>query len=109
MGRLVQETLKGTVTHVSPPADAVCASDRPVRPRWIVVPRYQAGAPATMLPMPRAHGFMRLVANAFNYQVHRERGFELLADVVSECDCYEFVYGDLADACRAFQELDGRA
>lgn len=105
MGQVVHETVKGSVTHVQPPEDAVSAVDRPAHARWIVMPQYRAGCRAELRPLPRAQAFMRLVGNAFNYHVHAALGFELIADVVSAAQCFEFVYSDLEQACRVFDRL----
>jgi hypothetical protein len=109
MGRVVHETVKGRVAHVAPPPEAVAQCSLETRARWIVLPRYEAGAAAALRPLPRAQAFMTLMTQAFNPQVHGAQGFDALADIVSGCDCHEFVYGDLGDACRVFEDLHGRA
>lgn len=106
MGRVVRETVKGRVTHVQPPPDAVRDMDRGARPRWVILPRYRAAAPARLQRIPRGQAFMRLVDNAFNYPVHGARGFEFLADVVQACDCHEFEYGDLGEALQCLAQLE---
>ncbi len=97
-GAVVTETTKGSVAHVRPPVEAVRRADETAMLRWIVLPRYVAGARASLTPLPKARAFMHIVENAFNYHVHGRRGFDLLAGVIDECDAYEFVYGDLEEA-----------
>jgi HprK-related kinase A len=101
----VSDTVKGTVAHLKPPADSVARGGQACRPGWIVFPRYQAGACATMAPLPRAHAFMQVADNAFNYSTLGARGFAALADVVDASDCFEFTYSALADALVAFDAL----
>src|SRR4029078_11439289 len=88
----VHDLLKGSVAHMKPPGDAVERSLEPARPGWIVLPRYTRGAASTLGAPSRGRAFMQLVDNAFNYQVHGRRGFELLASTVEHCECYEFTY-----------------
>lgn len=105
----VHDTLKGSVAHMKPPAEAVRRALEPAAPRWIVMPRYQAGAARELTPLSRGRAFMQLADNAFNYTVHGRRGFELLADVVQASECYEFVYSDLEGATAIFDELARRS
>ncbi len=105
----VHDTAKGSVAHMKAPADSVRRASETARPRWIVLPRYQTGAPARLDPLSRARAFMQLADHAFNYDVHGRRGFELLADVVTRCDCFEFEYGTLEEAVALFDALVQRA
>lgn len=104
-GAEVHETLKGRVTYVTPPANAVIAADRPARPAWVVAPRYVADAPTQLEGTTRARGFMALVENAFNYEVHGRRGFMALASAVDRCQSFNFTYSDLSEAVDAFEQL----
>ena len=106
IGQVVRETQKGTVTHLPPPPQAVAQTDRPARARWILLPRFEAGAATRLTRLSRGAAFMRLVDSAFNYHVHGSRGFDRLADVVEAADCYEFVYSDLQDAVNRLGALD---
>jgi hypothetical protein len=72
------------------------------------MPRHAAGAAAQLQPLSKARGFMQLVDSAFNYHLHGRRGFDLLANVIEGCDCYEFTYADLNDAVKIFDELATR-
>jgi HprK-related kinase A len=104
-GSRVEETVKGVVAHFAAPTDAVRRADEPARPAWIVLPRWRAGAAATLEPMERARAFMALVENSFNYDLFGAVGFERLAAVVEGCRGFRFEYGDLDDALRTFDAL----
>jgi len=104
-GPVVTETTKGSVAHVRPPDEGVRRSHDTAELRWIVLPRYLAGADATLMPLPKARAFMHLVENAFNYNVHGRVGFDLLAATVDRCECHEFVYGDLEEATDLLNRL----
>lgn len=105
----VKDTLKGTVAHFRPPASAVERADEHPLPGWVVMPRWQAGAATQLRPLTRARTLMRLVENAFNYNVHGAAGFETLAAVVDRCDGFEFTYSDLEDAAALFARLPAPA
>jgi hypothetical protein len=81
----------------------------PARPRWVVLPRYESGAASHMAPLSKARAFMHLADNAFNYDVHGRRGFELLAQVITGTDCFEFEYSALEEAVALFDDLARRA
>jgi hypothetical protein len=104
-GSMVEETAKGVVAHFVPPASAVANSVRRALPAWVVFPRYTAGAVAALAPLERARTFMRLVENTFNYDVYGAEGFELLGALVDRCACFEFEYGNLAEAVPLFDRL----
>ena len=104
-GPVVRETTKGSVAHVRPPVDAVRRSSESALPARVVLPRFVAGAEARLEPLPKARAFMRLIDNAFNYNVHGRAGFDLLGELVDRCDCHEFSYGNLSDAVAVFERL----
>jgi hypothetical protein len=106
-GSMVQETAKGVVAHFAPAEAAVRASTRRAVPGWVVFPRYAAGAPARLQPLERARTFVRLVENAFNYDIYGAAGFDLLGSVVDRSACYTFEYGHLDEAVQVFERLAG--
>lgn len=101
----VTDTIKGTVSHVRPPASALSQVDERVQPRWVILPKYVAGAPAQLMPLPKASAFVALMGQTFNYNVHGREGFRLLADLIEACDTYEFTYSSLHEAMAVFDEL----
>lgn len=105
LGPTVRDTLKGAVAHMKPPAESVRRAAETAVPRWIVQPRYEAGASTRLAPMARGPAFMHLADSAFNYSLHGRRGFELLADVVQACECYHFTYSRLDEALALFAKL----
>jgi HprK-related kinase A len=105
LGPPVHDTVKGSVAHTRAPATSVRRANETARPRWIVLPRYREGAAEKLAPLSKATAFMHLADQAFNYDVHGRRGFELLADVISGSDCFEFEYGDLERAVALLSRL----
>jgi hypothetical protein len=100
-----RDTAKGTVALMRPPADSVARTAEPASPTWIIFPRYVAGAPAVLEPKSKAQTLMRLVEQAFNYDVLGARGFEAAAGLIDRCACFEFSYGNLDEAIATFASL----
>jgi HprK-related kinase A len=101
----VHDTTKGSVAHMRATAESVRRAGETAAPGWIVLPRYQSGAPARLTPLSKAHALMHMAENAFNYSAYGRRGFEFLAQFVDQCGCHEFVYGDLEEAVAVFDDL----
>ena len=109
IGSTVHDTLKGSVAHVKPPAESVRRQAECAKPRWIVTPRYKAGAAAQLEAVPKGRAFMHLIESSFNYELHGRAGFEVLAHLIAGCDSYEFSYADLDEAVAIFDRLAAAA
>jgi HprK-related kinase A len=105
IGPAVHETIKGSVAHVKPPVEGVRRANDTAAPQWVVLPRYAAGAAARLEPLSKGAAFMQLIDNSFNYNVHGRRGFDALADLIDNCECYEFSYSRLGEAAAVFDRL----
>jgi HprK-related kinase A len=101
----VSDTVKGTVSLLRPPTDSVRRVGEPARPAWIIFPSYRPDAPAALTKHSKASTCLTFAEQSFNYDIYGSRGFEAVARVIDGCDCFEFSYGDLEDAARAFAEL----
>jgi HprK-related kinase A len=108
-GAAAHDTAKGTVAHLMPKPEDVLRMHETARPRWVVFPRYERDAEATLAPRPKADAMMELGRNAFNYAVLGREGFEALAGVIDASDAYDFRYSRLDDAVRVFDDLIRRA
>lgn len=104
-GSMVEETAKGVVAHFAPPRASVEASEVRALPAWVVFPRYMAGAGVELKRQERAASFMRLVENAFNYDVLGAEGFGLIGDLVDRSGCFTLEYGDLSRAVSVLDQL----
>lgn len=102
---LVPDTVKGTVGHFAAPSDAVRRSAETALPGWVVFPRYVAGADARFSVLSRGRTLLRLIENAFNYNVQGAPGFEALANLVEASRCAEFSYGSLDQAMAMFDRM----
>lgn len=98
-------TRKGTVAHVRPPEDSILMAQEPARPRWLVFPRWVAGAKLQLAPIPKSQAFLMVATNAFNYEVLDETAFRLVSAIVQACDCHALVYSELEETVSALGEL----
>lgn len=104
-GPVAQDTVKGTVAHLRPPRSSVARASDPARARWVVFPRYASGGPTRLEALPRAHVFMSLAENSFNYALHGAAGFDCLGNVVEACQGYVLDHADLDGAMRAIEQI----
>lgn len=105
LNRVTHDTSKGSVSHMKAPAAQMDRLDDRVRPRWVIFPKYVPGARAELTVHSKANSMLELGRNAFNYTVLGLTGFEMLADVISASDCYDFRYSQLEDAVSVFDQL----
>ncbi|MBP9929186.1 MAG: HprK-related kinase A [Rhodoferax sp.] len=101
----VPDTAKGTVALVRPPSNSVLRAGEPVRPNWIVLPKFSSGAAASLERATKADTFMLVAEQSFNYDIHGVQGFKAVTQLITHSDCYQFTYSDLNDAVRVFDEL----
>lgn len=101
----VADTLKGTLSLMKAPGDAIARVREGARAAWVVVPSYEPGAEARLEPLPKAQAHLLLADQAFNYDIHGVAGFEATADLVDQSACWAFTYSSLDDAMRVFDEL----
>jgi hypothetical protein len=101
VGPLVQPyaALQWQVGAQTAHADAIGG---PMRPRWIVSPRYVRGGATRITPMSRGAMCVRLAEQAFRLDPEVLR---TLARLARTCDCYEIQMGDLDAACDAVLAL----
>jgi len=105
INRASHDTVKGTVAHMRPPRDSVRRQHEMARPGWVIFPKWEAGAPATLTPRSQAQTFMFLAQNAFNYSHLGADGFRVGTALIDQVDCFDFHYGQLSEAIAAFNSL----
>lgn len=103
--RATSDTAKGTVALLRAPEASLSRVAEPARPRWVVFPRWSAGASARLEPMPKGLAFMQMIRQGFNYGMHGPDGFTVLAELIERSDCFRLSYGDLDDAISIFDRL----
>jgi HprK-related kinase A len=101
----VTDTVKGTVALMKSPDDSIARLAEPARPSWVIFPKYVNSLPAELHRRDKVSAFINLGHQSFNYSMHGAAGFELLANLVEACDCYDFLYGDINEAIDVFDAL----
>ena len=107
--QVTHDTLKGSIGHLKASSSDVAQLDRRARPRWVVFPKYVPESRAELVVRSKANSMLELGRNSFNYSLLGLTGFELLADVISASDCYDFTYSRLEDAVSVFDQLATQA
>ncbi len=107
--RPVHDTTKGTVALMAPTAASVEAVNTPATPTWMILPRYRAGADASLTPMGSGTAFLQIADNAMNYHILGARGFEAVGRMVDRCRSFGFEYSRLDDAIAVFDRLAAEA
>jgi HprK-related kinase A len=105
ISRPSEDTVKGTVALMKPPASSVARAGESALPAWIIFPTFALGEAMRLAFQSKAATFMDVAENAFNYHVHGRRGFELLAATVDRCACLSLTYSDLDAAVGLFERL----
>ena len=90
---------------MKPPVESVRRALEEARPAWVVLPRWAAGRPTTLEPLPKAHALLRMTDQSFNYNHLGTKGFACVADLVRQCDCYTLEYSDLDDVLIRLESL----
>lgn len=98
-------TRKGTVAHLRTPDASVAEADITAPPRWLVFPRYRAGAPLSLQAIKKPKAFLKLTNNSFNYQLQGLQGFQGVTRLVRNCDSFILSYSDLDEAVDALNRL----
>lgn len=106
---VTHDTAKGSVAHLKVGREHLRRVHETATPRWVVFPRWQAGAEAVFTPRKPSDGLLELARNSFNYGVLGEVGFRRLCQVMDQCDCFDFRYSRLEDAVRLFNQMADRA
>lgn len=101
----VHDTSKGTVALMAPSAQSVRDVGQAARPCWMILPRYRAGAPTSLVAMPTGAAFLQIADNAMNYHVLGAKGFDAVGRLVDHCKHFSFEYSQLDEAIAQFDKL----
>lgn len=101
----ILDTTKGTVALMAPSAASVRDVCLEATPRWIVLPRYEAGAPCSLEPMQTGAAFLQIADNAMNYHVLGIDGFKAVGKLVDHCRHFTYRYSSLDEAIARFDRL----
>ena len=104
-GRAAHDTAKGTIAQLKAPVDHVRRVAEAARPRWVIFPRWMAGAPTTLVPRGKPETVMAISRNLFNFGISGRPGYQALLEAITASDCFDFSYSHLDDAVRVFEAL----
>jgi HprK-related kinase A len=102
-GPVLEDTPKGRIRHVVPPADALAAMHMPAAPALVLFPRF--GLPEAARPVPPSEAFIRLTQASTNYVALGERGFSALTGLVEGVPSVALDYPDMPTARRMIDDL----
>jgi len=105
IGPSIPNTRKGTVAHVRPPQASIERASEEAPVRWLVFPKWTAGAPLILEPISSMEAFMQLATNAFNYEMLGVAAFETVRAIVEGSSCHRLEYSDLDEAVAALTAL----
>jgi HprK-related kinase A len=107
LGPVYLGTRKGDITHAACPEDSVARAAEPARVRWVLFPRFEAGAEPRIEEIGRAEAFVLVSEQSFNNERMGEVGFEALCALLGGARCYELVYGSTEEALSLVKRATG--
>lgn len=107
LGAVYRDTRKGDITHAACPTDSQRQAQRAASARWVVFPRFEAGAAPHFEALSRAEAFVAISEQSFNKERMGEVGFDALCGLLTGAECFEMVYGSTEDALALVRRLTG--
>jgi HprK-related kinase A len=104
-GQIVNGTAKGSISHMCVPEQSIQLSNQPAVPSKLIFPKYIPDSETELTPLSKGRAMLDAAENAFNYSVLGVHGFEKLAEMIEQCDCFEFKYSKLEEAIALFSAL----
>jgi HprK-related kinase A len=104
-GSIAYDTSKGSVTHMKCKKEWLDKQHEEFTPRWVLFPKYTAGAEIKSTLKEKAYSFMGVAENSFNYSVLGSEGFETNKKLMDMTDSYDFEYSNLDSAVDFFNQL----
>lgn len=100
-----QKAAKGRVAFLDPldVRPDVVGDRSPVR--WVVFPKYVAGAVPSLEPMTRSQAAYELARQCFNFRNHEAGAMDVVADLVRGAECYWLTSGDISATCDLVESL----
>lgn len=98
VGRVYHDTRKGSLSHLACPPSALAAAAQPARVRWVLFPRFEAGAAPVCEEISRVEAFTLISEQSFNRERMGETGFDALCALLTDARCFRMVAGNTADA-----------
>lgn len=109
LGPVYRDTRKGDITHAAYPSAQLPDAMAPAIVRWVVFPRFEAGATGTVTALSRVEAFTLISEQSFNKERMGDLGFDALCGLLSGAECFEIVYGSTDDGLALIREVTGQA
>ena len=104
-GQVVNDTAKGTVGHLRPPELSIHSGTIPAQPAKLIFPKFKPASGTELTSVSKGSAMLRAAGDCFNYNVLGTQGFDVLGNLIDQCDCYEFNYSCLDEAIALFTDL----
>lgn len=104
-GEVVDDTNKGTISHLKPSKNSVLQVDKSVAPFAIIFPKYMAKQPLIVEPTPKANAFMSVIENSFNYAILSKVGFDAVSHLIDSTQCFTLSYSNTEEVLSYFDGL----
>lgn len=101
----IHDTAKGSVAHMKPTQDSVMRSNECAQPRWAIFPQYTKGISTQIAPIGKPDLCMRLIDNAFNYNIHGVQGFMSMTSMVSNMTAFTANYESLDEVIALIDQI----
>ena len=108
MGPVFEGTRKGDIAHVAPDRLSIEQQSLPSEGSVIVFPRYNPDISCKLEKTRKSHAFNSFTSNSFNYYLSQETGFNVLTQIVKQCDTYTLEFNNLDEAVKVLTELMDR-
>ena len=102
---VVDDTNKGTISHLKPSALSVQQVDKTTLPYAIIFPKYHAKHPLHVQSIEQGMAFMQVIANSFNYAVLGKTGFNAVAKLIDNTQCHTLTYSNTKEVLSFFETL----
>lgn len=104
-GEVIDDTTKGTISHLKPSTLSVQQVEQTVAPFAIVFPKYQAKQSISVTTTDKATAFMSVIENSFNYAILAETGFNAVSQLIDNTQCHTLTYSNTEEVLAFFEEL----
>ena len=102
---IVDDTNKGTITHLKPHNTYAEKSTNTASATHIIFPKYETARGINVNSKNKSLAFMQVVKNSFNYGLLGEIGFDTLDRIINQCECFDLTYSDNQEAINFFSKL----
>lgn len=96
---------KGAVGYINPSINGTEAIGRTCPIRYIIFPKFKAGADPALIPISRAEAVFALHPVCFNLLNCKRTGLDVLTEVARSAECYRLITGDIERTCDLVEQL----